>query len=79
MSDNAGHGADTILDFQSGVDVLALMSFGFLDAAAVHDAFRQVADGLEWLLGCDDRLLLADLDFDSFMVSDIILDEFIFV
>lgn len=75
-----GSGFDTVLDFQTGQDVLQLSGFGltYMNASSAYRAFRQVEGGLELSFGSTDRLLLADLDFTKLSASDIFVDHFAF-
>lgn len=72
----AGSASDVILDFQSGVDRLDLLGFGFNTASAAYAAFQSVAEGLALTVGGSDRLLLAGLDFNDFSASDISVGTF---
>lgn len=69
----AGCQADTVLDFQSGRDVLDLSGLGYASAASAYADFETVAGGLQLTFGGTDRVLLANRDLDDLSAADIFI------
>jgi serralysin len=67
-----GDGMDLILDFEPGLDQLALLGFG-LDAATLLGMLSVVGGGLQLALGGGDGLILAGLAPGALTAADLIL------